>query len=247
MLRLVDVPRGGLLLHRDERRGLPIVHLPIPELVAETIEMGDGQPMKGQPNKIRGTPRTATRRCFACVHHVVQRRNGGHVGSDLRDNEPGASDTDPLADQAPRLDSFLRGNQVEGTQLVLWPPAAPVAQGRHPAQHVLFGGDWHSHQHPSFSGRPGKAPHAVGCATTIVRGFLGDCCKRTSPVVVPGGVGLAIASPAGGRSVSHLRRNWSGHHLREPLHTRPYPPLPSSNCTRIPSGSQKNTVRTRPD
>src|SRR5215470_5005033 len=177
MLRLVDVPRGGLLLHRDERRGLPIVHLPIPELVAETIEMGDGQPMKGQPNKIRGTPRTATRRCFACVHHVVQGRRGGHVCSDLRDNEPGAGDTDPLADQAPRLDPFLRGNQVEGTQLVLWPPAAPVAQGSHPAQHVLFGGDWHGHLPPSFSSRPGKAPGSVGGATTLVLRFCSPCDK----------------------------------------------------------------------
>src|SRR5256885_1482025 len=171
MLGLVDVPRGGLLLHRDERRWLPIVHLPVPELVAEAIEMGDGQPMKGQPNEIRGTPRTATRRRFACVHHVVQRRNRGHVCSDLRDNEPGAGDTDPLSDEAPRLDPFLRGNQVEGAQLVLWPPAAPVAQGRHPAQYVLFGWDWYGHQPLSCSGRPGKAHGSVGCATAMARRF----------------------------------------------------------------------------
>src|SRR6059058_3222930 len=58
MLSLVDVPRGGLLLYRDERRGLAIVHLSVPELVTEAIEMGDGQPMKGQPHEIRGASRT---------------------------------------------------------------------------------------------------------------------------------------------------------------------------------------------
>src|SRR5215472_16673736 len=110
MLGLVDVPRGGLLLHRDERRGLAIIHLPVPELVAEAIEMGDGQAMKGQSNEIRGTPRTATWRRVTRVHHVVQRWNGGHVCSDLRDDEPGAGDTDSLSDEAPRLDPFLRGN-----------------------------------------------------------------------------------------------------------------------------------------
>ena len=72
MLDLVDVSRSGLLLYRDERRWLAIVHLSVPELVAEAIEMGDGQPMKGQPNEIRGALRTATRRRFAHVHHVVQ-------------------------------------------------------------------------------------------------------------------------------------------------------------------------------
>src|SRR5262249_23754568 len=123
MLGLVDVPRGGLLLHRDERRGLAIVHLPVPELVTEAIEMGDGQTMKGQPNEIRGASRSTPRRRVARVHHVVQRRNGGHICSDLRDNKPGAGDTDPLSNQTPRLDPFLRGNQVEGAQLVLWPPA----------------------------------------------------------------------------------------------------------------------------
>src|SRR2546426_3509927 len=173
MLGLVDVPRGGLLLHRDERRWLAIVHLPVPELVTEAIEMGDSQAMKGQSNEIRGAPRTVTRRRVARVHHVVQRRNGGHVGSDLRDNEPRAGDTDPLTDEASRLDPFLRGNQIEGAQLVLWPPAAPIAQGRHPAQHVLFAWDWYRHQHPSFPGRPGKAPCFVGCATAIVRSFCG--------------------------------------------------------------------------
>src|SRR5438309_3878780 len=129
MLGLVDVPRGGLLLYRDERRWLAIVHLSVPELVTKAIEMGDGQPMKGQPHEIRGAPRTATRRRFARVHHVVQRRNGGHVCSNLRDNEPGAGDTDPLSDETPRLDSFLRGNQVEGAQLVLWPPSGPSCSG----------------------------------------------------------------------------------------------------------------------
>ena len=36
--------------------GLAIVHLPVPELVAEAIEMGDSQPMKGRPMKSEALP-----------------------------------------------------------------------------------------------------------------------------------------------------------------------------------------------
>src|SRR2546423_12720068 len=123
MLGLVDIPRGGLLLHRDERRGLPIVHLPVPELVAEAIEMGDSQPMKGQPNEIRGAPRTAPRRRVTRVHHVVQRWNGGHVCGGLWGDEPRAGDTDPLSGQTALPHPPLWGNPVQGAPFVVWSPS----------------------------------------------------------------------------------------------------------------------------
>ena len=122
---------------------LAVVQLPLPGVVGQGVDVGDGLAVEDHSDIFGGSPsgQRALRGigvpALPAVHHVALHLKGC-VGRHFRQNRPGAAYRDPVLHQTGGLLGLGRRNQVEAAPLVIVAPSSPIAQRAHPTQHLLF-------------------------------------------------------------------------------------------------------------
>ena len=132
----------------DQLGGLAVVHLPVPEEVAEAVDVGDGVAVEDEADELEGAGVAGARRAHAVLvvealaggEHVALGRSEGMVGLGAGLDLPGAGDADALPHEGGGGAALLGGDQVEGPELVVVAPATPVGERVEVIEDLVFGG-----------------------------------------------------------------------------------------------------------
>ena len=131
----------GALLGVDEVGGLAVVHLAVPEDVAEAVEVGDGDAVEGEAHDLEGGTAPSVLEGVAAGGDHVALGGAEHViGAGGGLDVPGAGDGDALADKGGGFEALRGRYVVQGAELVVGAPAAPVGERVEVAENLGLGG-----------------------------------------------------------------------------------------------------------
>ena len=123
-----SLPRG------HQRSGPVVVHLPVPEDVAERVQVRDRVAVKRYANEVTAALHRLRRTVRVChgvglagAGHVVDERIP-HVDGELSRDGPCAGDSHALPHERSRAPALLGPKVIDGAHLVVRPPPAPVAE-----------------------------------------------------------------------------------------------------------------------
>src|SRR4029453_18193990 len=140
----VDRMRLGALPGGHQTRGLAVIHLALPGVMRQGIDVCNGLPVKHHANKLGSAPadtpplRGIGVTPFAAIDHIALHLVGD-VWSDLGGDGTGTAHRRAIANQRGSLLTFLCGNQIQAASLILLPPAPPITQGCDPLNDLLLG------------------------------------------------------------------------------------------------------------
>ena len=170
-----------------------VVHPALPEEVAQAVYVRDRHAVVGHPEEVGRALRrpagdlVAGGPSLAAFDHEVDRRIRG-VDRALETHGTGARHLAAVAHQRRGLAHLIGSQEVEGAELVVRAPAAPVAERVEVAEHLGFGR--YRRAGHGVSLRPVAPPSAGGSSVRAAR----PCCRG-----VPSSVRLAaycIATPS---------------------------------------------------
>ena len=142
----LDGVDGGALARGDQVARPAVVELAVPEVVRGRVDVRDVVPVEDHADELGGAATLedplvgVVIAALTGVDHEAHRLHGG-VGGQLGAPGAGAGHAHAIRDEPRSRRALLRGDQVEGAELVILAPAAPVGQGAHVLAHLRFRGD----------------------------------------------------------------------------------------------------------